>query len=93
MAKRKRGDDYLKELNDLRGSFTSLDSHVDHRLLELVRLHPNITLNKSNVMRPISSVFTKDFIKSLSIDMKIACIQKIENYLSTLEKVQQLTIG
>jgi hypothetical protein len=93
MTKRKRGVDYLKELNDLRGSFSSLDSHVDQRLSELVRLYPSITLDKSNVMRPISSVFTKDFITSLSIDMKIGYIQRIEEYLSALEKFQQLTFG
>jgi hypothetical protein len=91
-TRRKTGNDYRKEYEELKRSQESLDVHVTKRLLELGKIHPDAVVNKIGDTEIKATCLTKQWVESLKIDERIDVIEIIERWSSEKEKHIQLKI-
>lgn len=96
-AKRKTSKDYKEEMQDLLNKTEKLQMIIITRLYTLCASHPDViveNLNGVNIkaksLIPING--SKDYIKSLPVNVQIYYIGVIEQYLESLHPHKQTAI-
>ena len=82
-TKRMTGIDYRREWNLIQQSEKSLRAHVQARLTELVKKYPDM---------PMPDVLRNEWTDGISTYGMIGCIEKIEKWSASQQKIKQLYI-
>ena len=86
----KTASDYLKEQKDLQNSLIRLDALVSNRLYTLAKLYPDAIINRiSNTDIMAKNIISLHTAEELSFDQRLVYIQKIEEYIESLNKYIQ----
>lgn len=83
------GKDYRLELNVLKTKQRSLETHVNSRVVELVKIHPNAIIDRVNHTDIKASSLNPSYLEAQSVEKKIHYIEVIEKWSSEQEKFTQ----